>query len=237
MEFVFLERAEDQAKLGLPLPSVGPKDGAYTEGACKSRAGGAPALRLLQGRPFTRELFQLSRQSHVIGNHGLEPFGVAGLCGQAARVVQLGVVRKGVAVAHRGRADAKQRSDVGDEAVAFGTVVTDGGLGVGPRSVEKRQNAVVEDVEETDQGRIVGVAQAIPGVLGQVKRQRAVGTEGAQEVNADARWKSFFAGLGVRQRGWRKGQRCFLAETNRFIARARRLSQAHAIGKSALDGS
>ena len=221
----------------MPLPGAGSKDGAYAKSACKGGPGGAPALCLLQGRPFACKLLQLGRHAHVVGNDGFEPFGVSRLSGQTAHVIQLRAIGKGVAVAHRRRADAKQRADVGDESVAFGPVVTDGGLGVGPRSVEERQNAVVEDVEETDQGRIVGIAQAIPGVLGQVNRQRTVGAEGAQEVDADAGRKTFLTGLGVGQRGRRKGQRCLLAETNRLIARSRRLSQAHAIRKRALDGS
>jgi hypothetical protein len=48
------------------------------------------------------------------------------------------------------------------------SVETDRGLAIGPGPVVQGNGTVVKDVEEASQGSIAGVANAIPGVLGEV---------------------------------------------------------------------
>ena len=117
-----------------------------------------------------------------------------------------GAVGKGIAIPHRGRADAEQRSHVGHEAIGARPIAADRGLGIGPGAVEQGQDAVVEDVEEANQGRIVRVAQAVARVLGQVDGQGTVGAEHAQEVDADAWRPAVLGGVEVGQGGRREGQ-------------------------------
>ena len=70
-----------------------------------------------------------------------------------------------------------------DEAVAVGPVEAVDRLRIGPRAVEQQDEPVMEQVGECAEGVVVVVALAFARVLGQVQRQRAVGTEQAEAVD------------------------------------------------------
>ena len=130
---------------------------------------------------------------------------------------------------------ADQGAHVGGETIFARTIEADCRLALCPRPVEQRQEPVMEDVEEIGKRGIARMQLAIPRVLSQVKRQRAIRAEQPEEAHIDAEPPVCAVAVGVRERGGRKGHGRFLAQANRFIGRPHALAETRLVRKQGLD--
>ncbi len=136
-------------------------------------------------------------------------------------------VRYRVAPEQRALPVAGQRSDPAAERIVVGTIEAHRRLRLGPGTVQQRQQAVVEHVQEAHQRAIRGHApRTLARVLGHVQRQRAVGAEQAEEA---LRQRGRRVPVGRREARQRRGgerQRRHLREADRVVAQPQR--RAHA---------
>src|SRR6185437_1035962 len=177
-----LQRTEHDLELVLALPAGGAD---RTAAAQRSRLAGRsqPAEQITRGRqPRADELADLHAQTEVVRQNGLQAFGRACLLRIQAGARQLCIVRHGIAAASRRGRHAECRTDESQEAVALGAIEARSGIRVGPRAVEKRDQAVLEQVQEIREGRIFLVAPPLVGMLGQMQGQRAVGAKDTEGV-------------------------------------------------------
>src|SRR5262245_10678758 len=96
-----------------------------------------------------------------------------------------------------------------------------------PRTVKKRKEAMVEEIEEPAQRRIARQTQALSYVFGDMQRHRPVGSEQAEQSDLES-GSLPIVGLERRQRRGRKRQIRILPEPNRLIDGTKRLAPTRA---------
>src|SRR6185295_10794077 len=162
-------------------------------------------------------------------------FGVAHLAPEYARVRKLHRVRRAVARAQRRQAEAAQRGQAPAEEILPLPVHADHGPCLGPGTVEKRQHAVMEHVEEAQEPPVAMVACPVARPVGEVDRQRAVGPEHPEHPLHQARGAPLACRLESRHRRGRERERGFLPEAHRLVERAPRLADARVLRMRGLD--
>ena len=139
------------------------------------------------------------------------------------------------------RADADHGGHIGAEAIIFRPVGLHDGTRIGPGAEEQLDEAIVEEIEEMDEGRILGLHEGI-GFLRQMTGQRPLRAEQAEKGRDDmrairrrlrsrerlgARKRPVPARRDLAQRRAGKGHPCLLAEGDRDLFRERLRAQAH----------
>src|SRR5579883_2872911 len=84
---------------------------------------------------------------------------------------------------------------------------------------------MVKDVDEAGKGLVIGIADAVAGVLGEVHRQRAVGPEDPEEIAGEAWRPAVVARLVGGERRRREDQLGNLPEADHVVGKARRLAE------------
>ncbi len=172
----------------LPLVVETPSCGDRRPGplGAAARIAEAAAVLARQREPLGDVLLDPHRHPEVLAQQLGETFGVA-----AARAEQAGLKAPGVLGQRARRIDGARRAvgraEPGGEAVVVGPVVVDRRLRLRPGTVEQREQAMVEDVEEARQRRIAARAQPLAHVLGEVERHRPLRPEQPEEEHAEAR--------------------------------------------------
>ena len=124
-------------------------------------------------QPAADELADLDRQTEVIDQQRLQTFRRFGTRDDA-RAAQLCVIRDDVPTGRRLAEQPDERTEVVGERVVCGARVTRGRVGIRPRPVEQGDQAVLEQVDEVADDRVVVVAASLERVFGQVKGQGPV---------------------------------------------------------------
>ena len=183
-------------------------------------------LARVQPHPVADELFDPDGHSEKVLKDCAETFGVPHVPHERADVKQLRDIRNRVAVAKRRRRDADERADIHREVVVLRTIAIDVRLRLRPGPVEQRKKAMVEDIEESAERRVAGIAQPFPRVLGDVQRQRPVRTEQPEQSHLQPRRPSRDAGLERGERRRRERQIGILPQPDPLVDRSQRFAPA-----------
>ena len=95
----------------------------------------------------------------------------------------------------------------------------------------------MEHVGETRERLVAVVQRALPRVVGEVQRQRAVGAPQAEEAHVEARRPVRVGRRDPGQRGGRERQLGALPEAHRLVDRPLRGAQARAVGEVRIDAA
>ena len=194
------ERTQVNPELALVIPDASPEHGARSErGAFAAQV--AP-LRRRQPQPVADELLDRRRHAEELTDDRRQTLGVPDVPHQCSGVMEPRQIRNRVAVPQRLGSGADERADVDEKPIVVGPIAVDVRLGLSPRAVEQRDEPVMKQIEEAAQRRVAGMPQAMPCVLGEVNRQRAVRTEQTEEPDLQPRRGSI---LPPFERGERRG--------------------------------
>lgn len=111
--------------------------------------------------PVPDEFLNLHRHAEEVLKNVRQPFTVPDLANQRADVEELGQIRQRVPIAKRRRSEPEERADVSRKSILFRPVVVDVRLRLRPRAIEERQEAVVKNVDEPAERRIVFMSQPL----------------------------------------------------------------------------
>jgi len=89
---------------------------------------------------------------------------------------------------------------------------------------------VVEDVQKAAEGRIVGVAEPVPDIFGEMPGQGAVRYQQPEETDLQARRPTVRTGLEAGDGRGGKGGSRFLSQPHRVVRRLGRTAQAGLVG-------
>src|SRR5450755_4635658 len=229
------ERADDDPKLVLHVPHRAPEHGAAPDRGL-TVALQARTLFALEPHPVSLELRHLHRHPELQTQPRLEPVGIANRAGKSASEEELGEIAQRVSLERRSLDDANQRAHVPDDRRIGRPVEADHRLGAGPGAVEEEPEAMQKRVEEADEGRIVVVEKALPGVLGQMDRQGAVRAEEAEDALNEP-WRPRGHPLEGGDGRWGEDERGLLRKADGLFARAHGVAQTRLVEEGVLDAT
>ena len=122
---------------------------------------------------------EIAREKRAQTRDALDPRG------EQPGIRQLGEIGDRVGVAKRGRSDADHRADIGAEPILVGPIVLGDRTRVRPGAKEQRQEAALENVDETRK-RVVAFEQPAVRLFRRGQRQGALRAEHAQEPRHEA---------------------------------------------------
>ena len=103
-----------------------------------------------------------------------------------------------------------------------------------PRSIEEREQPVMEHVQKPAERRVAGIAQPLARVLGEMKRQRTIRTEQTKQPDLQARRAAVGPGVERRERRRRKREIGILSEPNALVDGTQRATPARFLRVQAL---
>ncbi len=223
------QRPEHDAEFVLPAPDPPAKQRRPAQHRCFRPIAQPGSVAHRQIEPGANEAFDANRHVEERRQDRSQSLRMPCLARQMSGEMQLGQVRHGVAVAQTVHAQSAQRPHIQCEPVLRRAVEADRRARVGPGAVEQRQRPVMEDVGEALEGRVAMVAATVPCIFRQVQRQRAIGTEQAEEMHQQPCRSSVFPWLPGGQRGRGENDRRFLRQPHRVLCRPHAAAQARPV--------
>ena len=229
------ERAQQNAKLVLPVPHVGTGHRATAEQ--RAIAAQASAFAVGKAQPVTDKFLDANRHAEITGEQRDQSVLVVCLTRQVAGEVELSKIGDRIAIAKpRGR-QSKRRTDIRGEAIIFRPIQVDRRLRLRPSAIEQGQKAMMEYIEEARQGPIRPVQHALPSIFGKVQGQWSVRTEQAEEAHHHTRRTPFLRQFKGRERRRCEGKRRFLTQANRLLGGSQSRPQPRLAWVQALDAA
>src|SRR3954471_19305624 len=216
---VLLQRQRPQVnpELALMIPDTSSGNSAHAEAL--SFGAEIRPIASRENQPVADKLLEARGNAEVLANDRRQSVGVPHLAHERRNVKQLRDVGHRVALPQRRWREPNERADVGPIMIIPGSIPVDVWLRLGPGTIEERREAMMKEVEKPTERRIAGMTQAMPRVLRQVNRQRAIRTEQAEQPDLQSGRSAVFSEFKRRERGGRKRQIGILSQPDRLVDR------------------
>lgn len=132
------------------------------------------------------KLLDFRRHAKEVPQYRGQTFAIAHVPNERSDVKELGDIGDRVAPSKRRRRQADESADIRGKAILVRTISTDMRLRLRPGAIKKREEAVMEEIQKPAERGVAGIAQAFARILGDVKRQRTIRTEQAEQPHLQA---------------------------------------------------